>query len=175
MNSRIKKNIITIIKSFPIAFVIICLSSCSSGGKTVTVNKTSGFQQSHGPFDSNGNYVENWADQAPKRTFTWNRSAKKKPTPPQSTSKSVSIARNTTPKKVYTTPETTAPRKATKKSTAKKITPKTKPPIYHSVVKGNTLYGLARQYGTSVSAIQKANRINGSNISIGKRLIIPRK
>ena len=43
------------------------------------------------------------------------------------------------------------------------------------VKKGDTLYELALRYKTSVSAIQKANGIKGSNLSIGKSLTIPRK
>jgi len=163
-----------IIKSFPIALVMLGLSNCGSNGKTVEVKKTGGFQQNHGPFDSNGNYVENWADNAPKRRFSWKKpSTKKTAVPPKISSNSTT--RKTTPKKAYTPTKKTTPRKTSKKSTAKKITPKTKPPVFHTVKKGDTLYGLARKYGATVSAIQKANGIKGANISIGKRLIIPRK
>ncbi len=174
MNSRIKITIMKIIKSFPIALVLLGLSNCGSSGKTVEVKKTTGFQQSHGPFDANGNYIENWADNAPKRKFTRKRTATKKATITRKIANN-STARKITPKKTYTPPKQVTPRKTAKKSTARKITPKTKPPVFHTVKKGDTLYGLARKYGATVSAIQKANRINGSNISIGKRLIIPRK
>lgn len=44
---------------------------------------------------------------------------------------------------------------------------------YHTVKKGDTLYALARRYKTSVGAIQRANRLSGSMIGIGKRLRIP--
>ncbi len=162
-----------IIRSFPIALVMLGLSNCGSNGKTVEVKKTTGFQQNHGPFDSNGNYVENWADDAPKRKFAWKKASKKKTTPKTSAPKST--AKKPTPKKTYTPTKKTTPRKTTKKSTARKITPKTKPPVIHTVKKGDTLYGLARKYGATVSAIQKANGIKGSNIGIGKRLTIPRK
>jgi membrane-bound lytic murein transglycosylase D len=43
------------------------------------------------------------------------------------------------------------------------------------VKKGDTLYALALRHNTSVSAIQKANGIKGSNLTIGKSLTIPRK
>jgi len=59
--------------------------------------------------------------------------------------------------------------------TPKKITPKAKAPIIHKVVKGDTLYGLARKYGTSITAIQTANGLSGNSISLGRNLIIPRK
>jgi len=44
---------------------------------------------------------------------------------------------------------------------------------YHTVKKGDTLYGLSRRYGTSVSAIQRANGLRSSTIGIGKKLRIP--
>lgn len=43
----------------------------------------------------------------------------------------------------------------------------------HTVVKGDTLYGLSRRYGTSVSAIQGANGLTSDNIRIGQTLSIP--
>lgn len=44
---------------------------------------------------------------------------------------------------------------------------------YHTVRRGDTLYGLSRRYKTTVSAIQRANGLRGTVISIGKRLRIP--
>ncbi len=44
---------------------------------------------------------------------------------------------------------------------------------YHTVKRGDTLYGLARRYKTSVGAIQRANGLKGSLIGLGKRLRIP--
>lgn len=87
----------------------------------------------------------------------------------------------TPPKKAYAPPKKAyvAPKKkayvAPKKPTAKKITPKSKAPIYHRVVKGDTLYGLSKRYGASVSSIQTANGLKGSSISLGRTLIIPRR
>ncbi|MGJ8655112.1 MAG: LysM peptidoglycan-binding domain-containing protein [Akkermansiaceae bacterium] len=222
MNSRSKNILINILKSLPVALFALGLSNCSSNVDSVVVKKTDGFQPSHGPFDSNGNYVENWADDAPKRKYVaakpsksttkkstastsstsnnkssssfFGSSPKAAPTPsPSSTPKPSSVAsykpvaptqtytpsRTTTPtpsKPTYTPKKTTV--KATpkpSKPTPKKITPKSKPPIIHTVVKGDTLYGLARKYGASISDIQTANRLSGTSISLGKRLIIPRK
>jgi len=46
----------------------------------------------------------------------------------------------------------------------------------HTMAKGDTLYGLARKYGVSVSAIQKANNITKpESIRDGAKLIIPAK
>ena len=44
---------------------------------------------------------------------------------------------------------------------------------YHTVKRGDTLYGLSRRYKASVSAIQRANNLKSTNIGIGKRLRIP--
>ena len=41
-------------------------------------------------------------------------------------------------------------------------------------IDGDTLYGLSRKYGTSVSAIQRANKLKGTTIVRGKTLLIPR-
>lgn len=43
----------------------------------------------------------------------------------------------------------------------------------HSVVEGDSLSRIARQYGVSVSALQSSNNLTGTNIRAGKNLIIP--
>lgn len=43
----------------------------------------------------------------------------------------------------------------------------------HVVKAGDTLSGIARRYGTSVSAIQRANGMRGSNLRVGERLKLP--
>lgn len=45
----------------------------------------------------------------------------------------------------------------------------------HKVVKGDTLYSLARRYGVTVDAIKKANNLADSSLRIGQRLKIPKK
>jgi LysM repeat protein len=52
--------------------------------------------------------------------------------------------------------------------------PKPKPIVRHLVKKGDTLYSLGRRYGTSVSSIQRANGISGTNIRLGQTLKIPK-
>lgn len=49
----------------------------------------------------------------------------------------------------------------------------TKSSITHTVRRGDTLWELASQYGTTVSAIQQANGLSGSRIGRGQRLKIP--
>ena len=47
-------------------------------------------------------------------------------------------------------------------------------PIIHVVQRGETLYGIAARYGTTVSAIVAANRLTNPNrIYVGQRLVIP--
>ncbi|KAI3457119.1 hypothetical protein Pfo_013782 [Paulownia fortunei] len=41
------------------------------------------------------------------------------------------------------------------------------------IVKGDTLWGLSREYGVSIEAIKEANGLTGDTIYAGKKLIIP--
>ena len=43
----------------------------------------------------------------------------------------------------------------------------------HNVAKGDSLWGLAKRYNTTVEAIQAANGISGTNIQAGQTLQIP--
>jgi len=43
----------------------------------------------------------------------------------------------------------------------------------HVVKPGDTLYAIARRYGTTVRAIQQLNRLRGTHLSLGKRLRVP--
>lgn len=53
-------------------------------------------------------------------------------------------------------------------------TPPTPPPMTTYVVqRGDTLFSIARRYGTTVSAIQAANRLTSTTIYVGQRLLIP--
>ncbi len=45
-------------------------------------------------------------------------------------------------------------------------------PVYYTVVKGDTLYGISKRFGTTVEAIQKLNNISGTTINIGQVLRI---
>jgi len=53
--------------------------------------------------------------------------------------------------------------------------PNTKPVVggtYHTVVKGDTLYGLSRKYNVSVDQIKSWNNLTNSNINVGQRLVV---
>ena len=43
----------------------------------------------------------------------------------------------------------------------------------HTVVAGDSLWGLARKYGTTIEAIQTANGLTNTNIRTGQTLTIP--
>lgn len=131
------------------------ITSCSSHspGGTITVAQTAGYQPNHGPFDSNGNYVDAWADNPPRRRYVSREGKVTSPPPPVA----------------YTPPP--------KASAKPKSTPKPKPKATtrsHTVKRGDTLYGLSRKYGVSVSSIQRANKLRNTTIRLGQRLTIPR-
>lgn len=47
------------------------------------------------------------------------------------------------------------------------------PASVHTVVRGDTLWGLGRQYGVSIDAIKAANAMTGDTVILGQRLQIP--
>jgi hypothetical protein len=51
--------------------------------------------------------------------------------------------------------------------------PKVTPSKTHTVAKGETLYGLARKYNSTVAKIKAANGLSGDLIRIGQKLKIP--
>ena len=66
--------------------------------------------------------------------------------------------------------------KTQNKSTTQKATTTKASPTIYKVKKGDTLEKIARRYGTTVAAIQSANRMGGSTrLDIGDKLTIPQK
>ena len=149
----------------------------------------------YGPFDSSGNYVEAWADDPSKwrRNSTINSSMASNDTPPRdatplptaaaSKSEFAQVRPMTTASTLPKSPSTTSTARTAPKPTAKPtvkpkpvvVKPKLAPSTRVVVKKGDTLYGLAIRYKSSVSAIQRANGIRGTILQIGKSLVIPRK
>jgi len=43
----------------------------------------------------------------------------------------------------------------------------------HTVVRGDTLWGLSRKYGVSVDAIKQANNMRNDTVVLGTKLVIP--
>ncbi len=162
INIITNKLFMILLKTCSICLGISLLSSCGPNNNSSINASGDEFEAGHGPFDDKGNYRVEWADSPPKRR----PKEKNKTTIPPRIAYTLPKNTYTPPKKKYAPSKKTAP---------KKITPKTRPPVTHIVKKGDTLYGLTRKYGSSVSLIQKANKITGTSIRIGQRLIIPRK
>ncbi len=134
-----------------------------------------------GPFDSRGNYVEDWVDQPDK----WYR-----PTAPGTGTKSKPVIASKPeplpeiqplPEPHVPLVETISPPEIVKTSpTTIKPKPKPKPKpttptvSRHTVKRGDTLSTIASRYKTTVSKIQKANGLKGSVIRVGQTLKIPR-
>lgn len=144
--------------------VIPLFTQCGPGSAPPTNTVT-------GPFDSRGNYIEDWVDQPDK----WYR-----PPPPGSKPKPQRVAKKEeqppqipvvdvrpTADSVVVKPKPTPPKPKPK--------PKPKPQfVFHKVQRGDTLSGLSRRYGTSISKIKSANGISGTIIRLGQTLKIPK-
>lgn len=152
-------------RKFLLLLTIPLLTQC---GSIRTAPQT---QTVTGPFNSRGDYVEDWVDQPDK----WYR-----PTAPSNNSRpTTAIASNTQPLPEPHIPliETTSPPPIVRASpTTVKPKPKPKPPavVRYTVKRGDTLSSIAKRYKTTVSKIQAANSIRGSVIRVGQNLKIPR-
>ncbi len=152
-------------RKFLLLLTIPLLTQC---GSIRTAPQT---QTVTGPFNSRGDYVEDWVDQPDK----WYR-----PTAPSNNSRpTTAIASNTRPLPEPHIPliETTSPPPIVRASpTTVKPKPKPKPPavVRYTVKRGDTLSSIAKRYKTTVSKIQAANSIRGSVIRVGQNLKIPR-
>jgi len=100
------------------------------------------------PFDSSGNYVTSWAAEGERRS---GRSA----------------ASSSSSRSRYTSSTRSRSSSATKKSSSSSTR-------YHKVRGGDTLYGIARRYGSSVAKIKSANGLRSDIIRVGITLKIPR-
>lgn len=158
-------------------------TSCATsggGGNSAALANT-------GPFDHNGNYIEEWADNPSK----WRKSGGS-PSPHELKSDRLpEIALNDQPPRnsvpLATVSQTVAsagakpvfvkpkiqPVAATKPKPKPKPAPKPVQTRY-VVKKGDSLSAIASRNGSSVSAIQKANRISGTLIHPGQSLTIPK-
>lgn len=178
----------------------LLLASCGSTGSTASSNNPSGT----GPFDSRGNYIEEWADNPSK----WKRGgsspgdalvmndeppADSVPIPtaantrqPGNISPTPVVAKQTPVKSTTRTTAstsstarkpaaTTASTKPKPKATVAVKKPAAKPAASrYTIKKGDTLSAIAARNKTSVAALQRANGIKGSLIQPGKVLVIPR-
>ncbi len=149
----------------PVIFLLVpLLTQC--GTKTAPESKAV-----TGPFDSQGNYIEDWVYQPDKWYKPDTPSEKKKKTP-----RTVVAKKEPTPPPQIPVVRPPEPRPA---PVVVKPKPKPKPipkpvTVRHTVKRGDTLTGLARKYGSSVSKIQRANNLRGTVIRLGQTLTIPK-
>lgn len=142
------------------------------------------------PFDSNGNYVTSWAaeggaspgpsdyrpakhhDDSPPPRRTVSSASTVKP-------KSKSKVEDSPPKKVASsTPKKDSP------TPSKSSSPPSKKPVgkssggggsaKHVVKSSDTLFGLAKKYGTTVAKIKAANGLTSDSLRDGRTLTIPK-
>lgn len=157
------------LRILPSCALVIVLSSCGGMNNPDVVT---------GPFDENGNYREDWADNPSK----WRKSGGS-PSPHEIKSDELpKIAANEQPPQnsVPIASSQTVSKPAPPKVVAKpKPKPKPKPVVVkpkskrYTVKKGDTLSAIASRNGSSVSAIQRASGVKGSLIRPGQILTIP--
>ncbi|MEX1049715.1 MAG: LysM peptidoglycan-binding domain-containing protein [Akkermansiaceae bacterium] len=153
--------------------VALFLTSCgnSGGGASSSLGLAN-----TGPFDRNGNYIEEWADNPSK----WRKSGGP-PSPHELKSDRLpEIALNDQPPRnsvpmVSTSVSRPAAAKPAPVLVKAKPQPKAPPQVRYVVKKGDTLSAIASRNRSSVAAIQKANRITGTLIRPGQSLIIPKR
>jgi LysM repeat protein len=156
-----------------VAFVCAALSSCETG------NKSSGSGPYVSNYGSDGGY-----NPYPGQPGTIQSSSY---SPPPSSSAPPTYTAPPTPasdpyafnagSSAPASPKVSSSGSAPKKTTASASKPKAKAPVKRSgsykVVKGDTLYGIARKRGTTVAKIKSANGLSSDLIRLGQTLKIP--
>ncbi len=140
------------------------------------------------PFDANGNYVTAWAAEGrsaagASSSYRSSRShVEEDPPEPPRRSVSVSSSRSRSnvasappvSKKKSSTVAATPPKPAaSSKSAAPSAKKSTSGGTTHTVRSNDSLWSLAKKYGTTVEKIKAANGIKGTNIRDGAKLKIP--
>lgn len=159
-------------------FLANCRSSRSGYSGADSSTPSHGMSQSEYPFDEYGNYREDWVKNGkPSYASQYENADVVDLTKdnPRSPFAGTSEASDDRPKQTKRSSSSSS----RSKSTASKSKPKPKKPApkYTTITikKGDTLYGLAKRYGTSVKAIQSANGMGGATaLRDGRSLKIPR-
>lgn len=126
------------------------------------------------PFDDDGTYRKDWVtDKNAKRPKKWFG----KKSSDSSSSPSTTVASNTTPPPPPTRTTTSGPPPSayTPPPPRPAPAPKPTPPKarYHTVAKGDTLFGISRRYGVSVTQLKSTNGLRSDLIRIGQTLRVP--
>lgn len=134
------------------------LSSCETTSGRVDVEGELGTPQhnlkkSEYPFDEKGNYREDWVSY----NSSSSSSASSKPKSTSSSSTTTKVATSTSSS---SSPVVMAPVASTSST-------------YHTVSKNDTLWGISRTYGVSVTALKSANKLSNDVIQPGQKLKIP--
>jgi LysM repeat protein len=160
---------------------VLLFNSCANKGSTAG-NDPLGT----GPFDAQGNYREDWADDPTKWRKPGSRHTPADELPavaanelPPANANPLPPARRSSPKPSSTRPSaSTGSSSSQPKEVAYKPKPKPKPKptsITYTVKKGDTLSGIASRYGSTVAKIRSANGISGSMIRPGQKLKVPKR
>lgn len=147
------------------------------------------------PFDEKGNYRTDWvkggstkprskssfrtASASPAQTLP----SPSQPAPPPSSSRSQAKAKKQKPSMTVASNTTQAPKPPSPPVYTPAPTPpppKPKPPVekkpqarYHTIAKGDTLWGISRKYKIPVDAIKSANGLSSDLIRPGQTLRLP--
>lgn len=154
---------------------VLLFNSCANQGSTAGDDPLG-----TGPFDAQGNYREEWADDPTK----WRRPGSRQTPPddlpavaanelPPANATPLPATGSSSPKPGSSRPSTSS---SPKPLVSSKPKPKPKPTaITYTVKKGDTLSGIASRYGSTVSKIRSANGISGSLIRPGQKLKLPKR
>ena len=160
MNSRLSSVVLA-------AGLALLLNACSSSPKikgvpgnlpSINING-SAHTPSHNmaradyPFDSNGNYITAWAAEG-------------------SSSAGPSDYRSSTPRR--SSSSTSSSRKSSSGTKARTSKSSSTASRRHTVKSGDSLWSIARKYGSSVAKIKSANGLKSDTIRDGRSLVIPR-
>ncbi len=119
------------------------------------------------PFDDKGNYRKDWVVPPRGRSSTSSSSG----------SYASSSGGSTTRRSTSTSSSSSSSSSRTSSSTSSSSSSsaaKPKPAArYHKVQSGDTLYGISRKYGVSVSSLKSVNGLSSDLIRIGQTLRIP--
>ena len=155
---------------------VLLFNRCANNGSTAG-NDPLGT----GPFDAQGNYREDWADDPTKWRKPGSRHAPSDDLPAVASNDLPPANASPLPPAVSSSPKPTASSGSTSSRpkpvvVASKPKPKPKPTsTVYTVKKGDTLSGIASRYGSTVAKIRSANGISGSLIRPGQMLKVPKR